>query len=118
MGKKFAYLSFFKTMKIDYIYRQEYNVIYFPCIYCPGTATMDSQTSTWTCTRCSKKGNIINLIEYSKDNTFRRMYVPKKEQKSINAMLDRLSKKYPQEQRLLSLKDKVNTLINYYEKTP
>lgn len=93
-------------------------MIEFPCIHCLSTATMDSQTSAWNCIQCGKKGNIRNLIEYAKHNTFRRMYVPKKEQKSIITMLDRISKKYPQEQRLLVLKDKVKTLINYYEKTP
>jgi hypothetical protein len=118
MSKEYVYLSFFKINKIDYNYRPDLSVIEFPCIYCPNTATMDSQTSAWTCNGCDQKGNIINLIEYSKCNDFRRMYIPKKEQKSIFAMLDRISKKYPNEQRLSALKDKVKTLINYYEKTP
>jgi hypothetical protein len=118
MSREFVYLSFFKTNRIDYIYRPDLNEIDFPCIHCSNTASMCSQTSKWYCSRCNQSGNIINLIEYEKHNSFRKMYVPKKEQKSIIQTLERLSKKYPQEHRLLALKDQVKTLINYYEKTP
>lgn len=77
---------------------------------------MCSESSEWNCTFCNHSGNIISLIKYAKNNSFGRIYVPKKEQQSILQLLDRIAKKYPEEKRLLKVKGKINDLVKYYEK--
>lgn len=118
MSREFAYLSFFKSKKITYNYQASSQTIEFPCIHCQNTAIMCSQTSHWSCGNCNESGNIVALIEYSKGNSFGEIYFPKKEQKTIINMLERLVQKYPYEKKLLHLESKVKDLINYYEKAP
>ena len=79
---------------------------------------MCCRTSTWNCTSCGLEGNIITLIEYAKHNDFGKVYTPKREQKLLYQSLDLLLKKYPGEKHLLNVKDKVASLIKYYEKAP
>lgn len=82
---------------------------------------MSSQTSVWKCSNCSESGNLVTLINYAKENTFGEIYIPKKEQQSIFRMLNRLSNKYPEEDKKFQLLiRKIKELIKYYEseKTP
>lgn len=116
MSRGYVYLSFFKTNKIDYIYHSNSETIEFPCIQCGSCAKMCGLTSQWECPFCKQEGNIISLIEFSKHNSFRKMYVPMKEQKSILQMLDRLANKYPDERGLVTVKSKVVDLIRHFEK--
>jgi ribosomal protein S27AE len=116
MSREYVYLSFFKENKIDYIYRSDLSIIEFPCIHCQNVAIMCSQTSNWKCGKCNHSGNILKLIEFVKQRGyFRRLYVPKKEQKNIIRMLERLSKKYPDEPNLSKVNSKVREFIKYYE---
>lgn len=118
MGKVYAYLSFFKENKIDYIYHSKSQLIEFPCIYCLNNTFMCSQTSVWRCTNCGQGGNIISLFEYAKYNTFGNLFEIKKEQRAVLEILDQLALKYTDDESLLTVKKKVISLINYYEKTP
>lgn len=116
MSKEYVYLSFFKSNKVNYIYHSKSQTIEFACIYCHGKAAMNSRTSEWKCRICSESGNLVTLINFAKHNTFGEIYVPNKEKQSIFRMLDRLSNKYPEENRLVLLEQKVKELIKYYEK--
>lgn len=118
MSREYVYLSFFKENKIDYIYHSEMNNIVFPCLYCEHTAKMCSITSEWSCSNCRNYGTLIHLIDFARVNSFRGMYIPGKEKKSLAQMLHRLSKKYPEDQSITIVREKVRRLINYYEKTP
>lgn len=116
MSREDVYLSFFKTNKINYIYHPKSQTIEFPCIHCESRAIMICESSKWNCPTCHHSGNIIALIEYAKHHKFGKIYIPKKEEQSIFQMLDRLSKKYPDERRLLTIKFKTVELIKYYQK--
>ncbi|CAM4027160.1 hypothetical protein L1N85_17135 [Paenibacillus alkaliterrae] len=116
MSREYVYLSFFKENKVDYIYRPDLSIIEFPCTDCQNAAIMCSQTSYWKCENCNQGGNILRLIEFVKCNgKFRRLYVPKKEQKIIFQLVERLLKKYPDEPGLSKINSKVRELIKYYE---
>lgn len=118
MSKGYVYLSFFKSNNITYNYHASTQTIEFPCIHCQNAAIMCSQSSQWDCSYCRENGNIVSLIEYSKGNTFGKIFVPKREQQIIMKLLNRLLNKYPDEKRLLHLDEKVKKLIEYYEKAP
>ena len=118
MTKEYVFLSFFKSNNIDYRYYSNLSLIEFPCIHCRSSANMNSKTSIWTCSSCKKTGNIVSLIEYSKQNKFGSIYMPSKEKKSILRIIKGLSRKYPEEQSLTKVERKLNDLINFYEKTP
>jgi|GEM_PF-4917646 len=121
MSKEYVYLSFFKSNKIAYIYHSNLKIIEFACIACHGKAVMSSRTAEWKCPNCCKGGNLVTLINFAKDNTFGEIYVPRKEQQSILNMLDRLTNKYPEEEkRIYLLIKKIKELVKYYEneKTP
>ena len=114
MSNVYVYLSFFKSNKIDYIYHANNNTIEFPCIHCQHSAWISTNTSEWFCYQCHKNGNLINLIEFSKHHSFGKLFIPKKELKNIIQSLDRLSKKYPHEVNLFSLKNRIIHLVNYF----
>lgn len=113
MSREYVHLSFFKTHKIDYIYHPNSKTIEFPCIHCQHAAKMSSKSSEWFCDHCQQSGNLINLLEFSKLHTFGKLFVPKKELKRIIQILNRLSKKYPDESNLSSLKTRIIYLVNY-----
>jgi hypothetical protein len=119
MSRGYVYLSFFKENKIDYIYRPDVNHIEFACAYCQNIITMSTETSEWECIFCKQSGNILHLIEFiNNGGCFTSIYVPQKEKRSIYQLLEHLSKKYPQESKVTTLKKKVKGLVEYYEKTP
>lgn len=113
MSSEYVYLSFFKTNKIDYIYHPNSKTIEFPCIHCQHAAKMYTKSSEWFCDQCHQSGNLINLIEFSKLHSFGKLFVPKKELKRIIQTLNRLSEKYPEENNLSSLKNRIIYLVNY-----
>ena len=113
MSSEYVYLSFFKTNKIDYIYHTNTKTIEFPCIYCQHSAEMNTKSSEWFCYECNQNGNLINLIEFSKHHSFGKLFIPKKELNRIVQTLNRLSKKYPHESNLISLKNRIIYLVNY-----
>lgn len=113
MSSEYVYLSFFKTNKIDYIYHQHIKIIEFPCIHCHHSAKMNTISSEWFCNQCHQSGNLINLIEFSRIHSFGKLFIPKKELKRIVQTLNRLSKKYPNESSLNSIKNRVINLVNY-----
>lgn len=120
MSREYVYLSFFKSNKVDYTYHSRVKIIEFACIYCYETAVMNSKTSEWRCSNCSESGNLVTLINYAQNNSFGKIFTPRKEQQSIFNMLEQLSNKYPKEKSLLLVTQKIKGLIKYYEnqKTP
>lgn len=116
MGKEYVYLSFFKSNKVDYIFHKQSKIIEFPCIHCNDSAKICTKTARWDCKHCNRNGNFLTLIEYSKENSFGEIFIPKQELKLILQMLKRLNQKYPSETNFLSLKGKIINLVDYYEK--
>lgn len=113
MSSEYVFLSFFKTNKIDYLYHSNTKTIEFPCIHCHHSAKMNTNTSEWFCDTCHQKGNIIRLIEFNKQHSFGKLFNPKKELKRIIRTLNKLSKKYPNETKIISIQNEVIYLVNY-----
>lgn len=118
-GKEYVVLAFFKEKKIDYIYNSEEQIIAFSCFDCQQRIEMCSITTTFRC-QCGLQGSLLTLIQLTRQNYIQhKIYNPKLERQSINRMLNKLLSNdlsNSNQQILRSTINKINDLIDYYEK--